>query len=63
MGPHRVRLLTCMQAMLAVGFALNGATGAHAVVLDAPQGQEEKGQLVLARPAQVDAWYAFEHAE
>lgn len=49
--------------MLAVGFTLNDATAARAVVLDAPQGQEEKGQLVLARPAEENAWYAFEHAE
>ncbi|OJT02510.1 hypothetical protein TRAPUB_13400 [Trametes pubescens] len=48
-----------MQAMLAVGFTPNGASDVHAVVLDAPQGQ---GQLVLARPAQANAWYAYEHA-
>lgn len=40
-----------------MGFTLNGATTAHTVVLDPPEGWNEgAGVLELARPALVNTW-------
>ncbi|EIW58907.1 uncharacterized protein TRAVEDRAFT_48049 [Trametes versicolor FP-101664 SS1] len=53
-----------IKALQAMGFTLNGATTAHTVVLDPPEGWNAgAGVLELVRPALVNTWYAFESAE